>query len=135
MTPIGPSSRGELWVLILRSFLPPIFLIALVLGSIFAGFATPTEAAGVGALGATLLAIVNRKLNFSVLKDVVERTALTNAMIFGIFVGTYSSIFVAAPVLILFKLRPGQVTMTRASTMVCIWTGIVESTVGYATLA
>ncbi|MBL28683.1 MAG: C4-dicarboxylate ABC transporter [Rhodospirillaceae bacterium] len=84
---IGPESRRELWVLIIRSFLPPIFLIALVLGSIFAGFATPTEAAGVGALGATILAIFNRKLTFSVLKDVVERTALTNAMIFGIVVG------------------------------------------------
>jgi len=84
---IGPTSRGEFTVMVLRSFLPPIFLIALVLGSIFAGFATPTEAAGVGALGATLLAIVNRKLNFSVLKDVVHRTALTNAMIFGIVIG------------------------------------------------
>jgi tripartite ATP-independent transporter DctM subunit len=72
---------------VLKSFLPPIFLIVLVLGSIFAGWATPTEAAGVGAFGATLLAMVNRKLSWETLKDVVRRSALTNAMIFGIFVG------------------------------------------------
>ena len=73
--------------LILRSFFPPIGLIVLVLGSIFAGFATPTEAAGVGALGSILLAIFNRRLSKSVLMEVTERSALTGAMIFGIFVG------------------------------------------------
>ena len=58
-----------------------------MLGSIFAGFATPTEAAGVGALGYILLAILNKRLNFKVLKEVTERSALTGAMIFGIFIG------------------------------------------------
>jgi len=76
-----------LYLLVLRSFLPPIFLIVMVLGSIFAGWATPTEAAGVGAFGATLLAAFNRKLTWATLRDVVRRSALTNAMIFGIFVG------------------------------------------------
>ena len=84
---IGPGSRRELWVMILRSFIPPIMLIVFVLGSIFAGWATPTEAAGVGALGAILLAVFNRKLDFRVLKDVSERSALTIGMIFGIFIG------------------------------------------------
>ena len=84
---VGPATSGELWRLVLKSFIPPIFLIVLVLGSIFAGWAAPTEAAGVGAFGATLLAIVNRKLTWATLKDVVRRSALTNAMIFGIFVG------------------------------------------------
>ena len=51
------------------------------------GWATPTEAAGVGAGGAVLLAVVNRKLTWKVLKDVVERTAITNGMIFFLFVG------------------------------------------------
>ena len=73
--------------MVLRSFVPPILLIVFVLGSIFAGWATPTEAAGVGALGALLLAIANRKLNWRVLKDVSERSALTIGMIFGIFIG------------------------------------------------
>lgn len=84
---IGPSSQGELIMLVLKSFIPPVILIVLVLGSIFAGFATPTEASGVGALGAILLAIFNRKLNWAVLKDVVDRSAKTNAMLFFIFVG------------------------------------------------
>ncbi len=84
---LGPESRSELIVMIVRSFVPPIMLIVFVLGSIFAGWATPTEAAGVGALGALLLAVMNRKLNYVVLKDVLTRSALTIGMIFGIFIG------------------------------------------------
>ncbi len=84
---VGPDSRGELILLVLKSFLPPLFLMVLVLGSIFAGWATPTEAAGVGAFGATLLAAFNRRLTWTMLGDVVRSSALTNAMIFGIFVG------------------------------------------------
>ncbi|KZB57475.1 TRAP transporter large permease [Thalassospira xiamenensis] len=73
--------------MMLRSFIPPVFLIVLVLGSIFAGFATPTEAAGVGALGATFLALVKGRLKWDVLKDVCERSALTGAMLFFLFAG------------------------------------------------
>ena len=51
---------------VLLAVLPPMFLILLVLGSIFAGFATPTEASGLGAMGATLLALANRRLNWTV---------------------------------------------------------------------
>jgi len=72
---------------VLQGFLPPIFLIVLVLGSIFAGWATPTEAAGVGAFGSILLAWVNGTLNYETLKQVCHRTGLTTAMIFLIFVG------------------------------------------------
>ncbi len=56
---IGPGTRLGMWVLVLRSFVPPVILIVLVLGSILGGFATPTEAAGVGAFGAILLAFLN----------------------------------------------------------------------------
>lgn len=70
-----------------RSFVPPVVLIVLVLGSIFAGWATPTEAAAVGGAGATALAAFNRQLSWAVLKDVCERTGLTIAMIFFIFIG------------------------------------------------
>ncbi|OSQ49579.1 TRAP transporter large permease [Thalassospira alkalitolerans] len=73
--------------MMVRSFIPPVFLIVLVLGSIFAGFATPTEAAGVGAVGATFLAIVKGRLKWDVLKDVCERSALTGAMLFFLFAG------------------------------------------------
>jgi tripartite ATP-independent transporter DctM subunit len=92
---IGPSTRSEFWQMIARSFLPPIFLISLVLGSIFAGWATPTEAAGVGAAGSVLLAAFNRQLTWPVFSDVCRRSALTGAMLFGIFVGAtaFSYIF------------------------------------------
>ena len=84
---MGPQTGFELLVLLLKGLVPTVFLIFLVLGSIVLGWATPTEAAGVGAGGALLLAVLNRKLSWSVLKDVVERTALTNGMLFFIFVG------------------------------------------------
>jgi len=84
---IGPQTTGELLVLVVRSFIPPLFLIFLVLGSILFGWATPTEAAGVGGAGSILLAALNRRLTWSVAKDVVERSALTGGMLFGIFLG------------------------------------------------
>jgi tripartite ATP-independent transporter DctM subunit len=84
---IGPADSGAWWAMILRSFLPPLLLVLAVLGSILVGFATPTEASGVGAVGATLLAIYNRRLTRDVLKDVCHRSALTTAMLFGIFLG------------------------------------------------
>jgi tripartite ATP-independent transporter DctM subunit len=83
----GPANLTELLRLMIRSFVPPVILIALVLGSIFLGWATPTEAGGVGAFGAIALALGNRRLDLAVMKDVLERSAKTNAMIFMIFVG------------------------------------------------
>ena len=126
---LGPQTRGGIAVMILRSFVPPVILIGMVLGSILGGVATPTEAAGVGALGAILLGFFNlvilpsmgvkdftlkgsdastqsatviaaslwRKLvQFErTVSDVVDSTAQTNAMIFGLFVGAtfFSYIF------------------------------------------
>lgn len=126
---LGPQTRGGIAVMILRSFVPPVILIGMVLGSILGGVATPTEAAGVGALGAILLGFFNlvilpsmgvkdftlegpdastqsvtviatslwRKLvQFErTVSGVVDSTAQTNAMIFGLFVGAtfFSYIF------------------------------------------
>ncbi len=84
---IGPKTNTAMALMVLRSFIPPLFLIFLVLGSILFGWATPTEAAGVGAAGAMFLAFVSRKLSWRVLRDVVERSALTGGMLFGIFLG------------------------------------------------
>ncbi len=70
---------------VLLAVVPPMFLILLVLGSIFAGFATPTEASGLGALGATILALLNRKLNFKVFREVARSTMNTAGYIVGIF--------------------------------------------------
>ncbi|MGE5766583.1 MAG: TRAP transporter large permease [Bacteroidota bacterium] len=83
----GPETTAALIHMVVRSFVPPLFLVFLVLGSILFGIATPTEAAGVGAAGAIFLALLNRRLNFAVLKDVLERSALTGGMLFGIFLG------------------------------------------------
>lgn len=71
----------------LRSVLPPLSLILAVLGSIFFGIATPTEASGVGALGATILAAMNGRLSWDVLRDVSRKTTITTAFVFGIFLG------------------------------------------------
>jgi len=88
---------GQLTTLtIVKSFLPPILLIMAVLGSIFGGFATPTEASGVGALGALLLAAFKGKLSIASLQDVLERSALTTAMLFGLFVGATAFSYVFA---------------------------------------
>ena len=92
----GPEGFGELIMLMLKSFLPPLALIVMVLGSIFAGFATPTEASGVGAMGAVLLALFNGRLTLPVVKNVLERSALTGAMLFGIFVTATAFSFVFA---------------------------------------
>ncbi len=70
---------------VLKAVVPPMFLILLVLGSIFAGIATPTEASGLGALGATILAAMNGKLNFKVLREVSRSTLNTAGYIVGIF--------------------------------------------------
>jgi tripartite ATP-independent transporter DctM subunit len=68
------------------SVVPPFGLILLVLGSIFFGLATPTEASGLGALGATLLALFSRNLNYEVFKDVMRQTLNTSGYIVGIFI-------------------------------------------------
>lgn len=68
------------------SVVPPMGLIFLVLGSIFFGLATPTEASGIGAMGATLLALFARNLNGKVFKDVMRQTLNTSGYIVGIFI-------------------------------------------------
>lgn len=71
---------------VVLSVVPPVMLILLVLGSIFFGLATPTEASGLGAMGATVLAFLNRKLTFKVFKDVSRQTLNTSGYIVGIFI-------------------------------------------------
>ena len=75
------------WGDILRGLLPPLLLIAAVLGSILTGKATPTEAAGVGAFGALLLAAFNRHLDLAIVGEVVRSTSRVTAMVFMILIG------------------------------------------------
>lgn len=89
-TPLSDDRRELEWHVIwdvAKAILPAVFLIFAVLGSIFAGMATPTEASGVGALGATLLAAFYRNLNFKVFFEVSKATFNTTAYIFAIFLG------------------------------------------------
>lgn len=72
---------------VLKAVVPTLGLILAVLGSIFMGITTPTEASGIGALGATLLAIGYRKLTFAKLRNVLVSTFNTTAYIFAIFLG------------------------------------------------
>ena len=81
-----PLQLKMIWDLI-RDVLPAALLILAVLGSIFAGITTPTEASGVGALGAVILAILNRKFNWTVLIDVTRSCYNTTAYIYGILIG------------------------------------------------
>ena len=83
-------NKGETFKIykqVFKALLPPLILIIAVLGSILGGLATPTESAGVGAIGAILLAFLKKQLNFKVLKEVVENTAKTTSMVFIILVG------------------------------------------------
>jgi tripartite ATP-independent transporter DctM subunit len=76
-----------LFLSVLRDIVPAAALIFAVLGSIFFGIATPTEASGVGAFGALLLAVWRGRASLPVLRDVLRETTLTTGYLFGIFVG------------------------------------------------
>jgi len=69
-----------------KSVLPPFALIMVVLGSIFFGLATPTEASGLGALGATFLALISKRLSKQVFVNVIRQTMNTSGYIVGIFI-------------------------------------------------
>lgn len=71
----------------LKALIPPLALVLAVLGSIIGGIATPTEAAAVGAVGATLMALLKRQLQFKRLLEVSEQTVLITAMVFMILIG------------------------------------------------
>ncbi len=88
--PLPENRRSLEWRVVLdvfKNIVPPLLLIMAVLGSIFAGICTPTEASGVGALGATLLSAYNRKLNLKVFHGVLLDSSKTTAYIFTIFLG------------------------------------------------
>ena len=81
-----PVDLAAVWILF-KAIVPAAFLILAVLGSIFFGFATPTEAAGVGAAGAMLLAWSKGALSLPVVREVIDETSRTTAFIFGAIIG------------------------------------------------
>lgn len=86
----GPNERISL-AQVLRALLPPLLLIFAVLGSIIRGVATPTEAAGVGGMGALLIALAKRELNLDRLREIMASTMRISSMVFLILIG--ASIF------------------------------------------
>jgi tripartite ATP-independent transporter DctM subunit len=98
---------------ILKTLLPPAALIFVVLGSIIAGIATPTEAAGVGAFGALIIAGLNGSANLELLKATSYKAATVTTMIFSILIGAsiFSLIFrgVGGDLLVdqIFEMMPG----------------------------
>jgi tripartite ATP-independent transporter DctM subunit len=98
---------------ILKTLLPPATLIFVVLGSIIGGIATPTEAAGVGALGALIIAAINGNANLELIKTTSYKAATVTTMIFSILIGAsiFSLIFrgVGGDLLVdqIFEMMPG----------------------------
>jgi tripartite ATP-independent transporter DctM subunit len=86
----GPDENIT-YVQVLRALVPPLALVFAVLGSILTGVATPTEAAGVGAMGALLLAMGRRQLSLARLQEVMRSTLRISSMVFLILIG--ASIF------------------------------------------
>ncbi|MCB0191082.1 MAG: TRAP transporter large permease subunit [Anaerolineae bacterium] len=77
----------EMVIRLLRAFVAPVVLIVAVLGSIFAGIASPTEAAAVGAVGATILTVIQKRFNLETLNKVMKETVFLTCMVFIILVG------------------------------------------------
>ena len=83
----GPATRAEFWREMWHGLFPMTFIMVVVLGSIFAGFATATESAGVGVLGAIVLALYNGRLNLPMMRGAIRDAARANALVFLLFLG------------------------------------------------
>ncbi|MCJ2165523.1 MULTISPECIES: TRAP transporter large permease subunit [unclassified Pseudodesulfovibrio] len=79
--------RAGLWTRVVKALIPPLLLMTCVLGSIFAGVASPTEAAAVGAAGAMILSIANGRFTFKRLQETMTTTTVLTCMVFIILVG------------------------------------------------
>ena len=86
-----PEANSASFKDILKTLALPLLLIILVLGSIIAGIATPTEASAIGAAGALLIVLINDKLSLGFIKETSQKTAIVSTMIFTILIG--ASIF------------------------------------------
>ena len=80
-------SGWPLFLKVLKNLIPPLVLILLVLGTIFVGIATPTEAGAMGAVGAMILAAINRRLNLKNLIATMDQTVRLTSMVFMILIG------------------------------------------------
>jgi tripartite ATP-independent transporter DctM subunit len=83
----GPQTRAEFWNAIWRGLFPMTALMVIVLGSIFAGWATPTESGAVGVFGTLLIAALNRRLTLGMVNEAIWSCCRANALVFLIFLG------------------------------------------------
>lgn len=83
----GPQTKKEFWRVMLTGLFPMTFLMIIVMGSIFAGWATATESAGVGVLGSFIIAWINGNLNFRMANDAIRSACRANGMVFMIYLG------------------------------------------------
>ena len=88
---VDENQKHENFFKLISTLIPPFFLIFAVLGSIITGIASPTEAAGIGALGAIIIALIHKKLNLKILKESTTQSAFISSMVFLILIG--ASIF------------------------------------------
>jgi tripartite ATP-independent transporter DctM subunit len=84
---LDAMTTKELMGKVFKALVPPLALMIAVLGSIFAGIASPTEAASVGAVGASLLTAMHKRFNYQIVKDVMNTTTKLTCMVFIILVG------------------------------------------------
>jgi tripartite ATP-independent transporter DctM subunit len=91
----GPQTAGEYWKVVLHGLAPMTVLMVIVLGSIFAGFATATESAGVGCLGSIVIAWMNKRFNMTMLKESIRDSCRANGLVFMVVLGAtgFSLIF------------------------------------------
>lgn len=83
----GPQTSAEFWRVMWTGLFPMTMLMVIVLGAIFAGWATATESAGVGVLGSMFIAWLNNALNWKMMNEAIQSACRSNAMVFLIFLG------------------------------------------------
>ena len=83
----GPQTVREFWMALWRGLFPMTALLVVVLGSIFAGWATPTESGAVGVLGSMFIAALNKRLTIKMLNGAIYDSCRANGLVFMIFLG------------------------------------------------
>ena len=83
----GPQTRKEFWFTLWRGLFPMTALLVVVLGSIFFGWATPTESGAVGVLGSMLIAALNNRLKLKMMTEAIFSSCRANGLVFLIFLG------------------------------------------------
>jgi tripartite ATP-independent transporter DctM subunit len=105
----GPQSHSEFWSAVWRGMFPMTTLMVVVIGSIFAGWATPTESGAVGVFGSMLIAALNRRLTMGMLNEAIWQACRANALVFLIFLGATGFSYV-------FRVLGGDDLMTSTLT-------------------